>query len=113
MADRMSTDRIWEAVAAHRLALAAELDGLTDQEWRTPSLCDGWTVRDVAAHLTLQDLGLREALAELARHPAGLNRSIRDSARRRARRPTGELVELIRESAQSRRHNVGVTPRSR
>ena len=111
MDDRMSTDRIWQAVAAQRLALAAELDRLTDEEWRTPSLCDGWTVRDVAAHLTLQDLGVRDGLAQFARHPGGMNRSIREAARRRAQLPTGELVARLRASAGSRRHNVGLTPR--
>jgi len=34
------------------------LEQLSDEEWRQPSLCAGWTVRDVAAHLTLQQLGL-------------------------------------------------------
>jgi uncharacterized protein (TIGR03083 family) len=109
-ADR-DVEQLWQAVAAQRLALAAELDRLTGDEWRTPSLCAGWTVRDVAAHLTLQDLDLRTVLAEFARHPRGMNRVIRDSARRRAQRPTGELVAMIRSSAASRRHNVGVTPR--
>jgi uncharacterized protein (TIGR03083 family) len=27
------------------------LAGLTDDEWRAPTRCDGWTVQDVAAHL--------------------------------------------------------------
>ena len=104
-------EQTWQAIAAQRLALAAELDRLTDDEWHTPSLCDGWTVRDVAAHLTLQELDLRTALTDFVRHPAGLNRAIRDAARRRAQRPTGELVAMVRASAGSRRHNVGVTPR--
>jgi uncharacterized protein (TIGR03083 family) len=29
----------------------AVLAGLTDEQWRTPSRCDGWTAQDVAAHL--------------------------------------------------------------
>jgi uncharacterized protein (TIGR03083 family) len=27
------------------------LDGLDEQQWATPSLCEGWTVRDVAMHI--------------------------------------------------------------
>ena len=39
-------------VVAQRLALADVLDTLNDPQWNTQSLCDGWTVRDVASHLT-------------------------------------------------------------
>src|SRR5205085_9375583 len=35
-----------------RQALADDLEGLTDAQWRTPSLCERWTVRDVLAHMT-------------------------------------------------------------
>ena len=47
----MATD-IWATVHAERRALAADLDGLSDEQWSTPSLCDEWTVRDVLAHMT-------------------------------------------------------------
>ena len=40
-------------VAAERRDLADLLDTLTDEDWATPSLCPGWTVLDVVAHLTL------------------------------------------------------------
>ena len=40
-------------VKAERLDLAAVLEQLDEHEWRAPSLCPGWTVRDVVAHLTL------------------------------------------------------------
>lgn len=43
---------IWPTVHAERAALAEDLTGLTDVQWSTPSLCEGWTVRDVVAHLT-------------------------------------------------------------
>lgn len=40
-------------VAAERRDLCDFLDTLDPDEWRTPSLCPGWTVHDVLAHLTL------------------------------------------------------------
>lgn len=43
---------IWPVVHAERKALAADLDGISETAWTTPSLCDGWTVRDVLAHMT-------------------------------------------------------------
>jgi len=43
---------IWSLVHAERAALAADLADLTDQQWATLSLCTGFTVRQVLAHLT-------------------------------------------------------------
>src|SRR5205085_9409133 len=43
---------VWPTVHAERKALAADLEGLSDERWATPSLCAGWTVRDVLAHMT-------------------------------------------------------------
>ncbi|MEQ4719564.1 maleylpyruvate isomerase family mycothiol-dependent enzyme [Nonomuraea sp. B19D2] len=43
---------IWPLVHAERAALAADLADLTDEQWATPSLCTGLTVREVLAHLT-------------------------------------------------------------
>jgi uncharacterized protein (TIGR03083 family) len=42
----------WPTIHAERKALAADLDGLTDEQWAMPSLCADWTVRDVLAHMT-------------------------------------------------------------
>ncbi|MFE6124153.1 maleylpyruvate isomerase family mycothiol-dependent enzyme, partial [Streptomyces sp. NPDC056436] len=38
-------------VHAERAALIGDLTHLEDEQWREPSLCDGWTVHDVLAHL--------------------------------------------------------------
>jgi len=43
---------IWSLVRTERAVLAADLAQLTDQQWATPSLCSGLTVRQVLAHLT-------------------------------------------------------------
>lgn len=42
---------VWTFVHAERRALVDDLAPLTDEQWRTPSLCAGWTVRDVVAHV--------------------------------------------------------------
>ncbi|MEC3982698.1 maleylpyruvate isomerase family mycothiol-dependent enzyme [Amycolatopsis sp. H20-H5] len=42
----------WSLVHAERAALAADLAKLTGEQWTTPSLCTGLTVREVLAHLT-------------------------------------------------------------
>jgi uncharacterized protein (TIGR03083 family) len=105
----MNDDEIWAAIDAHRLRTAELLEELSDDEWVHPSLCDGWTVRDVAAHLTLQQITIGTVLLEAVRHPGGMNRMIREWARRRAALPKEQLVGEIRAMVGSRRHNVGVT----
>ncbi|MEV0237804.1 maleylpyruvate isomerase family mycothiol-dependent enzyme [Nonomuraea sp. NPDC050786] len=43
---------LWSLIHTERAALAADLADLTDEQWGTPSLCTGLTVREVLAHLT-------------------------------------------------------------
>lgn len=43
----------WTAVAAERAGLADLLQELTAEQWNHPSLCEGWRVRDVVAHILL------------------------------------------------------------
>ncbi|MDG6106179.1 maleylpyruvate isomerase family mycothiol-dependent enzyme [Dactylosporangium aurantiacum] len=103
-------DRIWQVIGAHRRALADLLDGLSEEQWRHPSLCDGWTVRDVAAHLTLQELGLREVIGTMLRWRGTMDRTIQHAARRRAAQwSTGRICAQLRAMADSRRHTLGVT----
>ncbi|WP_344739476.1 maleylpyruvate isomerase family mycothiol-dependent enzyme, partial [Pseudonocardia halophobica] len=106
----MDPDQVWQVIDAQRRCLADLLEGLSDEQWRQPSLCTGWTVRDVAAHLTQQQLGLRDLLATLARWRGSLDRTIQEAARRRAAAvPTGQIVAEIRATVGSRRHTLGVT----
>jgi len=105
-------NRAWQAIRTQRLAIGDLLESLDADEWRHPSLCEGWSVHDVGAHLTLQQVGLLDGLVMFARAPGGMNRAIRESARRQAARTSREeVVARIRASADSRRHNVGLTNR--
>lgn len=47
----METQAVWAHIHAERRALAATLTDLTPEQWRADSLCAGWTVQDVAAHV--------------------------------------------------------------
>ncbi|KRE99075.1 hypothetical protein ASG88_15175 [Nocardioides sp. Soil777] len=106
----MNDDELWAAIDAQRLRTADLLGELTPREWGRPSLCEGWSVRDVAAHLTLQQMGLGSAVHSALRHPGSLNHVIHASARDRAALAPEEIVAEIRAMVGSRRHNVGVTP---
>lgn len=44
---------IRESIAAERRELAAVLSGLSEREWDAPSLCEGWRVREVVAHMVM------------------------------------------------------------
>jgi uncharacterized protein (TIGR03083 family) len=41
----------WPTIHAERAALAADLDDVPADRWSTPSLCEGWTVHQVLAHM--------------------------------------------------------------
>lgn len=47
----MTKDEVWPLVHAERHALADDLERLTPEQWATASLCEGWDVHDVLAHL--------------------------------------------------------------
>jgi uncharacterized protein (TIGR03083 family) len=42
----------WPTIHAERKALAADLQGLREEQWHTPSLCTGWSVEQVLGHMT-------------------------------------------------------------
>ncbi len=47
-----SDNHLWEMVHAERALLAEDLSGLTDEQWRHPTLCGQWDVEEVVAHTT-------------------------------------------------------------
>jgi uncharacterized protein (TIGR03083 family) len=85
------------AVAAEFTSLAGLLAAATDAQWDTPSLCAGWRVREVVAHLTMAARYQEEEfMAELRRCEFDFTRLSNEVASRDARLPTGELVANLR-----------------
>src|SRR5947209_3954420 len=41
----------WDMIRAERVSLVDGLGKLSDADWDKPSLCTGWSVREVVAHL--------------------------------------------------------------
>lgn len=101
----MDRDEILAWVKAERLSLADFLDDLDDHEWQAASLCPGWTVHDVAAHLTLSTRAtLLGTIKGMIRARGDWNRMEADLARERAVRfGPGELIAQLRETAGSAR----------
>ncbi|MFF9351904.1 maleylpyruvate isomerase family mycothiol-dependent enzyme [Streptomyces sp. NPDC014734] len=88
-------------IASERRELADLLDGLRADQWDEPSLCEGWRVREVAAHMST---GFRYSLAatltELAKARGGLDRMTDRVARRdAAAHPTARLAAFLRDNA--------------
>ncbi|HEV7676938.1 MAG TPA: maleylpyruvate isomerase family mycothiol-dependent enzyme [Candidatus Dormibacteraeota bacterium] len=46
-----STAELWQLIHEQRAKVGDVLATLTDAEWESPSLCAGWRVRDVTAHM--------------------------------------------------------------
>ncbi|GAA2584716.1 maleylpyruvate isomerase family mycothiol-dependent enzyme [Actinomadura fulvescens] len=95
-----------------RLSIAGFLEGLDDHEWGAASLCDGWTVRDVAAHLTTSTRAtLGGTIKGIIRARGSWDRMNGDEARRLAARYTpAELIAQIRETAGSDKRAPGAGP---
>ena len=100
----MDKDTSWRVVDERRVVVVDLLDSLGPDEWATPSLCDGWTVRDVSAHLSMAATSsVADVVPWVVRSRGSFDRMIRDSAIDRARRPTTQIVDDLRGVVGSRR----------
>ncbi|MDT0386354.1 maleylpyruvate isomerase family mycothiol-dependent enzyme [Streptomyces dubilierae] len=100
----LDTDELWRIVDQERTSLADLLEGLSPEEWETPTRCGDWRVRDVAAHLTIAArFTYGQVVREMVRARGNWNRMIRDSAVREAALPAAEIVANLRSIVGSRR----------
>lgn len=84
-------------VAAEFLALADLLGSATDAQWDTPSLCEGWRVREVIAHMTTAARYPGDKfMTELRRYDFDFGRLSNEIASRDASLPLSELVANLR-----------------
>jgi uncharacterized protein (TIGR03083 family) len=81
---------------AEREDLLDLLRTLAPEQWRAPSLCAGWTVQDVVAHmLSYEELGPREVAARFARGRLRFDRVKAVGLREYGSRTPAELVDLL------------------
>jgi len=59
-----------DAFPPERRALLDLLRGLSPGDWARPTVCDGWSVQDLAAHLVADDLGRLSGQRDGHRHGA-------------------------------------------
>lgn len=55
---------LYEITVAERARLAGLLEGLTAEQWSADSLCAGWRVREVVAHLNMTETQTHEEFLE-------------------------------------------------
>jgi uncharacterized protein (TIGR03083 family) len=92
----LSDDDLQAMVAAEYLALGDLLEELPASRWNTPSLCEGWRVREVVAHLTMPArYSEAEFMAELKDSDFDFGRLSDRIAERDARLPTSTLVSNV------------------
>lgn len=107
----MDEQTVWRHVGTQRRELADLIEALDadPQVWTTPSLCAGWTVRDVAAHLTHGTLPVPRMLVEAARSGFRFN-AVVDRMARQDRSAPADIAATLRRVADSRRHPPGTSP---
>ncbi|MDT7791493.1 MAG: hypothetical protein QOD59_929 [Mycobacterium sp.] len=89
-------------MADERRSIATLIDGLNTDQLATESLCAGWDIKTVAAHLVSDFAdGFWGFMASGIRH-GSIDRGIDALARRRARASAGEIAETLRRRADHR-----------
>jgi uncharacterized protein (TIGR03083 family) len=105
----MDKDTVWAHIHAERRALAGHLATLDADQWEHDSLCAGWTVRDVAAHLiSTPQTGWREIVRMTPLFLKGYNRAIYEITKELGKASPESILEQY-DRFDGSRHHVPVT----
>jgi uncharacterized protein (TIGR03083 family) len=96
---RVDREFVFAAVAEQRRQIATLIEGLDETQLATPSLCAGWDVKTVAAHLISVFADGFWVFMGTAMRRRSMARAIDELARRGAQRPTAEIVATLRQYA--------------
>ena len=92
-------ESVFAAVANERRQIATLIDGLDDAQLATDSLCAGWDVKTVAAHLVSVFADSFWVFQWTALRHGGIHRAIDELARRRAQLPAAQIAADLRQGA--------------
>lgn len=96
MFTRVDNAIIWPQITQLRTEFYEYLQTLTSADWDTPSLCQGWQVRDVVAHLILEyHYTPRSAWRDFLLSGANINKFMLHTAVKLGRHPPHELLRLF------------------
>lgn len=104
----MEDDIVWQHIDGQRIEVAALVERIDPSQWSAPSLCAGWTVGNVAAHLTHSAIGTPRMLWEAARSGFRFNAVVHRMAVTDTRSPA-QVAAQLRDLVGSRRHPPGTT----
>jgi uncharacterized protein (TIGR03083 family) len=94
---------VWPVVHAERAALIADLEQLDDASWDAASLCTGWTVHDVVAHVVDTAVTTRVGfVVDLARARFDFDRQNERGVRRERQASPEHTLQRLREVAERR-----------
>jgi uncharacterized protein (TIGR03083 family) len=107
----MDRATIWAHIHAERAALAATLADLDEADWAHDTLCPGWSVHDVAAHvISTPQVGWRQMPGMLARNLGrGYNTMIFREVKRLGARETRASILADFERYATSTHHVPTT----
>lgn len=88
------------AIADERREVAGMLETFSTEQWDHPSLCEGWTNRHVAAHLTMGvTASLPQVFVGMVLAGFNFNKVADRFAKRQCEKTTSELVNILRTNA--------------
>ena len=107
----MDDDQLFDLIAAQRRRIADGLESLTAEQWARPSRCDGWTVQEVAGHLTAGwNISLPRFVLGLVRARGNFNRANARFGQALGARPSAAIVADLRANADHRFTPPGAGP---
>jgi uncharacterized protein (TIGR03083 family) len=107
--DRRAVD-CREGLLVERRLLVSHLETLTPDQWDEPTLCDGWRVREVVAHLTYSRSNTLLGLPTWLRHRSDIDRAFSLYAHQRAKAGDRVLLRRYRDAVESDYRPPRVTP---
>lgn len=103
------TEPLRHLIDEERRALIETLGSLTGEQWQAPSLCAGWRVIDVAAHLAWAPaLGPVAGAVAMARHGFSMNKMIAGSAVAWSARGRDAILEQLERNLATGARPIGM-----
>jgi uncharacterized protein (TIGR03083 family) len=106
----VKSQEIWHHIHTERANLIDAWIGFTTDQWSAPSLCEGWTIRDVAGHLVASaEQTPGNFFLELAQAGFSFNTFADRGAKKNAGAGSTELVRRLQARTTTTNHPPGPT----
>jgi len=90
----------WENAAASRREFADLIEGLSEEQQNAPSLCEGWSVRDVAGHaVSFIDMSMPTMMFGMLKAGFNVDKAWFSNAKKYGAQPVADIVSKLREHA--------------